>query len=107
MTDVQGITTDNLNAVKRACDRSAKLANRKMNRGVDSLAVVASTAPLVGILGMLSAAPQVLNGLTFPCQECGGGVAELFVLPAFGLMVASAAMLFHGILSARCGALSG
>ena len=100
MTDVRGITTDNLNAVKRACNRSAKAANRKMKRGVDSLAVIALTAPFVGICGMLSGTPQVLNGLAHPCGECAVGVSELFVLPAIGLVVASAAMLFHGILYA-------
>jgi biopolymer transport protein ExbB/TolQ len=100
MTDVRGITTDNLNAVERARNRSAKAANGKMMRGVGSLAVIASTAPFVGILGMLSGIPQVLNGLAHPCGECAVGVAELFVLPAIGLLVASASMLFRGILSA-------
>jgi biopolymer transport protein ExbB/TolQ len=96
MSDVRGATTDNLNAVRRACDRSAKVTNRKMMRGVTSLAVIAFAAPFVGILGMLSEIPRALN----PCGECAGGLVETFVLPAIGLMLASAAMLFHGILSA-------
>jgi biopolymer transport protein ExbB/TolQ len=100
MTDVRGATTDNLNAVKRACDRSAMVTNHKMTRGVGSLGVIASTAAFVGILGMHSETPYALNGLVHPCGECAGGLSEIFVLPAFGLMLASAAMLFHGILSA-------
>jgi biopolymer transport protein ExbB/TolQ len=100
MAEVRGVTTYSLNAVKRACDRSSKIANRKMKRGVNSLAVIASTAPFVGILGMLSGTPQVLNGIVHPCGECAGGAAELFVLPAMSLLVASAAMMFHGLLSA-------
>ncbi len=49
---------------------------------------------------MLSGTPQVLNGIVHPCGECAGGAAELFVLPALGLLVASAAMFFHGVLFA-------
>ena len=96
---MRGATRDNLNAVKRACQRYAAITNLGMKREVDSLAVIASTAPFVGILGMLSGTPQVLNGIVHPCGECAGGAAELFVLPAMGLVVASAAMLFHGVLS--------
>ena len=33
--------------------------------------------------------------------DCAGGPSELFVLPAVGLLVASFAMFFHGILSVR------
>ncbi len=51
---------------------------------------------------MLGWTPQMLKGILLCRGECAGGPAELFVLPAFGLLVASAAMLFHGILSA-CG----
>src|SRR5438874_4936103 len=71
-----------------------------MTRGVRSLAVIASTAPLVGLLGMMSGTPQVLNVLANRCGECSVGVSELFVFPAIGLLVASAAMLFHGMLTA-------
>ena len=100
MTDVRDATRDNLNAVKRACDRSARVVSLKMMRGVGSLGVIASTAPFVGILGMHSETPQVLNELVHPCGECAPGVAEIFVLPVMGLVLASAAMLFDGILSA-------
>jgi biopolymer transport protein ExbB/TolQ len=101
---MRGVTRDNLRAVKRACDRSAKVTNHKMKRGVDSLAVIASTAPLVGILGMLSGIPAGLKQVAvfrlWPCGDCAGGPAEVFVLPAIGLLVGSAAMLFHAILFA-------
>ena len=96
---MRGVTKKHLSVVKWACERSARVVNRKMRRGVDSLAVISATAPLVGILGMLSGTPHALNGLVHPCGECSGGPAELFVLPALGLLIASAAMLFHGILS--------
>jgi biopolymer transport protein ExbB/TolQ len=101
---MRSVTKDNLNAVKRACDRSAKVTNHNMKRGVHSLAVIASTAPLVGILGMLSGIPAGLKQVAvfrlWPCGESAGGPAEVFVLPAIGLLVGSAAMLFHAILFA-------
>jgi biopolymer transport protein ExbB/TolQ len=49
---------------------------------------------------MLSGTPHVLNMHVYRCGECAGGVSELFVFPAIGVLVASAAMLFHGILTA-------
>jgi biopolymer transport protein ExbB/TolQ len=33
--------------------------------------------------------------------DCAGGPAEIFVLPAAGLLIASVALFFHGVLSAR------
>ena len=49
---------------------------------------------------MLSEVPQVLYSLVHPCGLCASGASELFVFPALGLLVGSAAMLIHGILSA-------
>ena len=88
-----------LEAVERACQQSAATTNLEMKRGVGTLAAIASTAPFIGILGMLGGTPQVLKDILHPCGECAGGPAELFVFPAIGLVVASAAMLLHGVLS--------
>lgn len=78
------------------------MTNREMQRGVNSLASIAATAPLLGILGMLSDMPRVLNLLAYPQTygDVAGGPAELFVLPAIGLFVASVLMALNGVLSA-------
>lgn len=96
-----------LSAVERACVRSAHITTNQMKRGVNSLAVIACAAPTIGVLAMLNETRQFFEGFA-RCGDCGcgygdcaGGPSELFVLPAAGLLVASVAMLFHGILSAR------
>ena len=72
-----------------------------MARGIHSLTVIASTAPFLGILGMLVQTPQTLYVLTLPPMygDYTDGTSELFVLPALGLIVASVAMLLHRVLS--------
>ena|SRR5258708_31599418 len=82
-------------AVERACARSATITTRKMKRGVDALAVIACTAPSLGVLGMLDETRYFLRSLRV-CGygDCAGGPAELFVLPALGLLIASVAMFF-------------
>ena len=91
-----------LDAVERACIRSANITFRRMKRGVDSLAVIACTAPAVGALAMLDGTRHFLvNVIGCGYGDCAGGPSELFVLPAISLLIASIAMLLHGILSAR------
>ena len=91
-----------LPTVRRACDRSANDVNREMKRGIGSLAVIAYTAPFLGVLGMLSDTPGVLKALTYRGYgDVAGGPSELLVLPAAGLLLASVATLFHRVLSAR------
>jgi len=90
-----------LGAVERACIRSANITTRKMKRRVNSLAVIACTAPSIGSLVMLDGTRIFIKDMG-GCGygDCAGGPSELFVLPAIGLLVASVAMLLHGILSA-------
>jgi len=94
-----------LGAVERAWVRSANITTLKMKREVNSLAVIACTAPSIGASGMLDGTRHMMVRIALgplgPCGECSAGPSELFVLPAVGLLVASVAMLFHGILSAR------
>ena len=100
MDVVQGATI--LTMVGLACDCSANVVNRKMKRGIRSLAVIACTAPFLGILGMLSATPSVLKALTYRGYgDIAAAPSELFVLPAAGLLLASVATVFHRVLSAR------
>lgn len=100
MTIVRASTI--LKAVSWACDHSAKEVNREMKRGIASLAIIAYTAPVLGILGMLTDTPGVLRALTYRGYgDAAGGPSELLVLPAAGLLIASVATLLHRVLSAR------
>jgi biopolymer transport protein ExbB len=101
---MRSATRDDLNAVKRACQRTAAITNLEMKRGVGSLLVIARTAPGVGAFAMVVGILQALKALSMPPNaacDCAGGPGEAFVLPAAGLLVASLAMLCHGVLSAK------
>jgi biopolymer transport protein ExbB/TolQ len=101
---MRGATRDNLSAVKRACQRSAAITNLEMKRGVDSLLMIARTAPALGAFAMVVGILQVLKAFSIPPNaacDCAGGPGEAFVLPAAGLLVASLAMFCHGVLSAK------
>jgi biopolymer transport protein ExbB/TolQ len=89
-------------AIERACVRSTNATNRKLKRGVDSLALIAITAPAIGSLAMLDGTRHFVEEVGLGgCGDCAGGPSELFVLPAISLLIAAAATLFHGIVSAR------
>jgi biopolymer transport protein ExbB/TolQ len=93
-----------LDAVERACQRSAATTNLEMKRGVGSLLMIARAAPGLGAFAMVVGILQALKALSMPPNaacDCAGGPGEAFVLPAAGLLVASLAMFFHGVLSAK------
>jgi biopolymer transport protein ExbB/TolQ len=103
---MRGSTRDNLNSVKRACQRSAAVTNLEMKRGMDSLLMIAHAAPGVGAFAMVVGILQALKALSMPMPpsgvcDCAGGPGEAFVLPAAGLLVASLTMFCHGVLSAK------
>jgi biopolymer transport protein ExbB/TolQ len=91
-----------LDQVERACVRAANVTIRDMKRRVDSVAAIARVAPYLGLLAMFTETRDYLKSLP-GCGygDCAGGPAEVFVLPAAGLLVASIAMVAHGILSDR------
>ncbi|MDP8990817.1 MAG: MotA/TolQ/ExbB proton channel family protein [Acidobacteriota bacterium] len=92
-----------LDAAERACQRSAATTNLEMKRGVDSLIMIAQAAPSLGIFALVTGIMPALKSFWIPHWECdcAGGPAEVFVLPAVGLFIASVTMFFHGFLSAK------
>ena len=55
---------------------------------------------MIGVVGMLDGATQTLKIVRAPTGEEAWGFSEPFLLAAAGLLVASVAMLSHGILFA-------
>ena len=90
-----------LYAVQRASARSALVVHGEMKRGLHSLASIAVTAPLLGVLSMLEETRQELRIATLPYDaDVAGGWSEVFVLFALSILVSSMAIVCHGLLSA-------
>jgi hypothetical protein len=70
-----------------------------MNRGVDSLKVIAYIASFLGVLESIREALNLVPPPAWGDVCCGP--AECFVFAAVGFAVASVAMFCYGILSAR------
>jgi biopolymer transport protein ExbB/TolQ len=91
-------------AAQHAAERAAAALNRRMARGLDGVATVAATAPLVGTVGTVSG---IADSLSCPGDRstCLGSVtgrlSEALVLLALGLAVGIAASWCYRYLTAR------
>jgi len=94
-----------LNAVKRACARSASVVHCEMKRGLSSLASVAATAPLIGFFGtVLGAFGSFSGGATEKgsfMRVMAGSLSESLAPTALGLVVAVLAFCFYRYFLAR------
>ena len=91
--------------VRRAMKRSAAIVHRQMRQGLNSLATVASIAPLVGIFGTLIGIPNSFPG--FAGQESTiraiifARLSEACVPTALGLLVAVPSLCCYKYLIGR------
>ena len=96
---------DTLDAVRRASARSASLVHGEMKRGLNSLASIAATAPLVGLLGtavgMLSAFGGSSTEKSSLMRWFAKYLSESLVPTALGLFVAVLGFCFYKYLLAR------
>jgi biopolymer transport protein ExbB/TolQ len=102
---MRGNRTDALDAARRACKRSASITHLQLKRGLNSLASIASTAPLVGLCG-------AVQGIHDSFGSTGGSksammayltekLSEALAPCAFGIMVALIAMWCYKYLLGR------
>jgi biopolymer transport protein ExbB/TolQ len=86
------VTEEQIEASKRALDRSEAIVHAKLKRGLGGLATIGSTAPFVGlfgtVMGILNAFQQIAVQKTSGIGAVAGGISEALVTTAFGLMVA-------------------
>jgi biopolymer transport protein ExbB/TolQ len=94
-----------LDAVKRALERSAAIVHGEMKRGLNSLASVAATAPLVGFFGTVLGALGSFKGLGTEKSSLMSWMArdlsESLAPTALGLFVGVLAFCLYRYLLAR------
>ncbi len=88
-SDIPG---EELEASKRALDRSEAIVHAELKRGISSLATIGSTAPFVGLLGTVIGIITAFRGIASEKSAGLGavsaGISEALVTTAVGLFVA-------------------
>lgn len=88
--------------VEEAMGRAARVELLRMQRGLGTLEAIVTVAPLLGLLGTVTGIIRTFNvigsmsGLQSPSQVAPG-IAEALFTTAFGLMIASPAVLCHAL----------
>jgi biopolymer transport protein ExbB/TolQ len=86
------ITSDELEASKRALQRAIAVKQAELKRGLSGLATVGSTAPFVGlfgtVVGIIAAFVALAKTENAGIAVVGGAIAEALVATAFGISVA-------------------
>ena len=96
---------DLVDSVRRSIQRATALTQSDLKKGVNTLATIGTTAPLVGLLGTVVGVINAFNGIA--ATGSGGigavsaGISEALVETALGLVVAIPAVWFYNYLTGR------
>ncbi len=86
------ISGEEIEASKRALERSEAIVHAELKRGVSSLATIGSTAPFVGlfgtVVGIINAFRSMAAEMSPGIGAIAGGISEALVTTAIGLFVA-------------------
>jgi biopolymer transport protein ExbB/biopolymer transport protein TolQ len=96
---------EKVEASKRALERAEAIVHAELERGLDGLATVGSTAPFVGLLGTVIGIIDAFRKLgemrTPGMGAISTGISEALVTTALGLFVAIPAVMMFNYFSAR------
>jgi biopolymer transport protein ExbB len=86
------LSGEEIEASKRALDRSEAIVHAELKRGVSSLATIGSTAPFVGlfgtVVGIINAFRGIASEKSAGLGAVSAGISEALVTTAVGLFVA-------------------
>src|SRR3954453_11112975 len=90
--DSNEIPGEEIEASKRALDRSEAIVHAELKRGISSLATIGSTAPFVGlfgtVVGIINAFKGIATEKSAGLGAVAAGISEALVTTAVGLFVA-------------------
>jgi biopolymer transport protein ExbB/biopolymer transport protein TolQ len=101
-SDIPG---DQIEASKRALERTEAIVHAEMKSGLSALATIGSTAPFVGlfgtVVGILNAFQGIASNKVTGLGAVAGGISEALVTTAIGLVVAIPAVMMFNYLTSR------
>src|SRR3954454_13090712 len=103
--DSSEIPGEEIEASKRALDRSEAIVHAELKRGISSLATIGSTAPFVGLFGTVVGIINAFKGISTEKSAGLGavsaGISEALVTTAVGLFVAVPAVWMFNFFSSK------
>ena len=99
------ISGEEVEASKRALERTEAIVHAELKRGLGGLATIGSTAPFVGLLGTVVGIINAFKGIQSEkatgLAAVAGGISEALVTTAIGLFVAIPAVMMFNYLTGR------
>src|ERR1700754_3822696 len=99
------ISGEEIDASRRALERSEAIVHAELKRGVSALATIGSTAPFVGlfgtVVGIIDAFQTMATQKTPGIGAIAGGISEALVTTAIGLFVAVPAVWMFNYFTGR------
>jgi len=99
------ISGEEIEASKRALDRSEAIVHAELKRGVSSLATIGSTAPFVGlfgtVVGIINAFKGIASEKSAGLGAVAAGISEALVATAVGLFVAVPAVWMFNFFNSK------
>jgi len=99
------ISGEEIEASRRALERSEAIVHAELKRGVSALATIGSTAPFVGlfgtVVGIINAFKTMAAQKTPGIGAIAGGISEALVTTAIGLFVAVPAVWMYNYFTGR------
>src|SRR5919202_409178 len=99
------IPGEEIEASKRALERSEAIVHAELKRGVSGLATIGSTAPFVGLFGTVVGIINAFKGISTEKSTglgaVAGGISEALVTTAIGLFVAITAVWMFNVFTGR------
>ena len=96
---------EEIEASKRALDRSEAIVHAELKRGISSLATIGSTAPFVGlfgtVVGIINAFKGIATEKSAGLGAVSAGISEALVTTAVGLFVAVPAVWMFNYFSSK------
>jgi biopolymer transport protein ExbB/biopolymer transport protein TolQ len=99
------ISGEEIEASKRALDRSEAIVHAELKRGISSLATIGSTAPFVGlfgtVVGIINAFKGIATEKSAGLGAVSAGISEALVTTAVGLFVAVPAVWMYNYFTSK------
>jgi biopolymer transport protein ExbB/biopolymer transport protein TolQ len=103
--DSNDIPGEEIEASKRALDRSEAIVHAELKRGISTLATIGSTAPFVGlfgtVVGIINAFKGIATEKSAGLGAVAAGISEALVTTAVGLFVAVPAVWMYNYFAGK------
>ena len=96
---------EQVETAQRGCERASTIFTQELNRGLNTIATIATSSPFIGLFGTIAGIMNAFRGMAQTGSggigAVAGGIAEALVTTAFGIGVAILALWLYSFLRTR------